>query len=70
MFSKRGDIYADTGGKSGGQKGHPDATLEAVADPDLVIDHRVLTYIYCGRKLDPESVSEYEARQVIDVSPV
>jgi transposase len=56
--------------KSGGQKGHLGVTLEAVADPDRVIDHRVLTCRYCGRKLDPEPVREYEARQVVDINPV
>jgi transposase len=59
-----------SGRNSGGQKGHPGSTLEAVADPDFVIEHHVLTCIHCGRKLDPEPVSDYEARQVVDVEPV
>lgn len=59
-----------SGRKSGGQKGHAGATLETVADPDLVIEHRVLSCRYCGSTLDSEPVSDYEARQVVDVNPV
>lgn len=59
-----------SGRNSGGQKGHPGSTLEAVPAPDLVIEHPVLTCLHCGRKLDPEPVSDYEARQVVDIEPV
>ena len=56
--------------KSGGQKGHPGSTLETVAHPDHIIEHAVLACIYCKKQLKAKSISDYEARQVVDISPV
>ncbi len=59
-----------SGRKSGGQKGHPGSTLEAVEHPDQIIEHDVLTCLQCGEKLPPEAAGDYEARQIVDVEPV
>lgn len=59
-----------SGRKTGGQKGHPGSTLKAVEHPDRIIEHDVFACLYCGEKLQPDTNSDYQARQVVDVEPV
>lgn len=57
--------------KSGGQPGHPGATLEAVAEPDQTLVHEPLQCTSCGRRLDEVAgqLGE-ERRQVFDLPPL
>jgi transposase len=57
--------------KSGGQRGHPGATLEAVAEPDRTLLHEPPRCTTCGRMLSEMAsrVGE-ERRQVFDLPPL
>ncbi len=58
-----------TGRRSGGQPGHTGTTLEMVAEPDQVIEHRAEHCQGCGADLG-DGVSEViERRQVFDLPP-
>jgi transposase len=59
-----------SGRKTGGQKGHPGSTLIAVEHPDKIIEHDLFTCLYCGGKLESDTNSDYQARQVVDVESV
>lgn len=59
-----------SGRKTGGQKGHPGSTLKAVEHPDKIIEHDIFTCLYCGGKLESDTNSDYQARQVVDIAPV
>lgn len=59
-----------SGRKTGGQKGHPGSTLRSVEHPDKIIKHDVFSCVYCGEKLESDTDSDYQARQVVDVEPV
>jgi transposase len=52
---------------SGGQEGHPGATLQQVENPDVTINHFPLRCDGCGAELDPSSASGCAARQVFDL---
>jgi transposase len=57
--------------KSGGQPGHPGATLEAVAEPDQTLLHEPLQCMSCGRGLSEIAgrLGE-ERRQVFELPPL
>jgi len=57
-------LRKSSGRKPGGQKGHPGSTLRSVEHPDKIIEHDVLTCVYCGEKLESDTDSDYQARQV------
>lgn len=59
-----------SGRKTGGQKGHKGSTLKTVEHPDKVINHDVSNCLHCAEKLNTDAVSDYQARQVVDVEPV
>jgi transposase len=52
---------------SGGQKGHPGATLQQVKNPDVTFNYFPPRCDGCGAELDPSSASGYAARQVFDL---
>src|ERR1700751_1943116 len=56
-----------SGKKSGGQKGHPGATLRQSETPDAVIDHYPPTCAACGAPLTAAMATGYVARQVFDL---
>lgn len=56
--------------KTGGQKGHQGYTLEAVEHPEHIVEHDVLTCLNCGKPRESGPVSDYVARQVVDVEPI
>jgi len=56
-----------SGQKSGGQKGHPGNTLEAVSQPDRLITHGTDCCGECGCTLGNENVVRVIARQVFDL---
>ncbi|MCL1900576.1 MAG: transposase [Promicromonosporaceae bacterium] len=57
--------------KPGGQAGRAGKTLEVVADPDLVVDHRPAGCRGCGAALTGQGDSVgFEARQVFDLPPL
>jgi len=58
-----------SGRKSGGQKGHPGATLQPSPTPDVVVDHYPPACSDCGEALDPAEARGHAARQVIDLPP-
>jgi transposase len=55
--------------KSGGQKGHPGATLRPSPMPDVVVDHYPQTCGGCGEALSAATSAGHAARQVIDLPP-
>ncbi len=56
-----------SGKKSGGQAGHPGATLLQVEQPDTVIPHRAPACAQCGTSLAEAPVVGRERRQVVDL---
>lgn len=59
-----------TGRKSGGQPGHPGATLKMTAKPDRVEVHSPEACSRCGQSLDAAPVVGVERRQVVDLPKV
>jgi len=59
-----------TGRKSGGQPGHPGATLKMVEHPDRIEVHAREACARCGQRLDAAAVVALERRQVIDLPKV
>ena len=55
---------------SGGQKGHPGATLEQVENPDSIEIHSVNVCENCNTSLDDVESQEPEVRQVVDLPPI
>jgi transposase len=58
-----------SGCKSGGQKGHPGATLRPSLTPDVVVDHYPPACSDCGEALGPAEARGHAVRQVIDLPP-
>src|SRR6202012_2182606 len=56
-----------SGKKSGGQKGHPGATLRQSETPDAVIAHSPPSCAACGAPLTAAMATGYVARQVFDL---
>jgi transposase len=56
-----------SGKKSGGQKGHPGHTLEAVSQPDKLVTHGSDCCTKCGCHLGNENVVRVITRQVFDL---
>jgi transposase len=56
-----------SGKQSGGQKGHPGATLVRVENPDAVIGHYPEACAGCGETLSAAMVTDHVARQVFDL---
>ena len=56
-----------SGKRSGGQKGHPGATLVRVEKPDAIIDHYPETCAGCGEMLSAAMATNHVARQVFDL---
>ena len=59
-----------SGKASGGQPGHPGATLVQVDQPDTVVVHRAAECGQCGARLDTAPVVARECRQVMDLPAV
>jgi len=55
--------------KPGGQKGHKGSKLNMVVNPDRIIVHDIKTCGHCQSQL-PETLSQYESRQVFDLPPI
>ena len=53
----------------GGQRGHKGRTLMQVAEPDHVIVHKLTDCPHCQTKLEAETVTRHEKRQVFDIPP-
>ncbi len=58
------------GKKSGGQPGHPGATLVQVKQPDTVVPHAASACGQCGAALTAAPVVKRERRQVMDLPPI
>jgi hypothetical protein len=56
-----------SGLKVGGQIGHRGHTLLQVADPDIVIVHRVDVCIHCQNSLIPVESRRYQKRQIFEI---
>lgn len=61
-----------SGGKLGGQPGHPGKTLKRVAHPDHIVVHPIATRCdHCGSQIALKDISlSSETRQVIDLPPI
>ncbi len=55
---------------TGGQKGHPGATLKKIDEPDHIKEHKVSGPCQCGLSLDDIVSSEHQSRQVFDIPPL
>jgi transposase len=60
-------LRESSGKQSGGQKGHPGATLVQVEKPDAVIDHYPEACAGCGETLSAAMSTDHVARQVFDL---
>jgi len=58
-----------TGGKPGGQDGHPGQTLRQVATPDVIVRHEPASCAGCGEPAAPALEVGVERRQVFDLPP-
>jgi transposase len=56
--------------RPGGQPGHPGATLEQVADPDVVIRHEPTSCRGCGSDVSGAEQVDCSRRQVFDIPPI
>jgi transposase len=56
-----------SGKRSGGQKGHPGATLVRVEKPDAIIDHHPEVCAGCGGMLNAAMATDHVTRQVFDL---
>ncbi len=59
-----------SGKKSGGQPGHPGATLLQVKQPNTVVPHAASACGQCGAALAAAPVVKRERRQVMDLPPI
>jgi len=63
-------LRGESGKKSGGQPGHPGATLKPVEKPDKVEVHTLSSCpCGCGSDLSEQPILGYESRQVFDLPP-
>lgn len=63
-------LRGKTGKKSGGQPGHPGATLKTVEKPDHIEVHALASCpCGCGGDLSKQPVLHYESRQVFNLPP-
>jgi transposase len=63
-------LRGKTGKKSGGQPGHPGATLNPVEKPDQIEVHSLsICPCGCGSDLSEQPILYYESRQVFDLPP-
>ena len=69
-FKKKPKSLRQSGGKNGGQPGHPGRTLKMSDEPDVVITHRVHTCGKCNRNLENEPAQSVVKRQVFDLPPI
>ena len=60
-------LRESSGKRSGGQKGHPGATLVRVEKPDAIIDHYPEACAGCGETLSEAMATSHVARQVFDL---
>jgi transposase len=63
-------LRGTSGGRQGGQPGHPGASLTLIERPDEVVVHRPATCAGCGQGLAEGTVLRTERRQVIDLPVV
>jgi transposase len=66
--ARTGSLRGKSGKKMGGQAGHAGATLERVASPDAVSEHRPEACSGCGESLREAEDAGTESRQVFEIS--
>jgi len=64
------NLREKTGGKPGGQTGHPGKTLQMVNQPDHIIKYQVTRCERCGKDLSAVPVEGCERRQVFDIPAI
>jgi transposase len=65
--ARTASLREKSGKKSGGQLGHKGETLERVATPDFIIEHRPKTCAGCGESLENATEISHEKRQIFDL---
>ncbi len=65
--SRTASLREKSGKKSGGQTGHKGETLERVAAPDFIVEHRPETCAGCGESLENATEIAQESRQIFDL---
>jgi len=68
-FRKTSSMRGKSNQNPGGQKGHKGKKLKMVAAPDTIIIHDIKHCSCCNKAL-PEDLSQYKARQVIDLPTI
>jgi transposase len=63
-------LRANQGKKVGGQPGHDGNTLEMIANPDVIIEHKPEFCNHCGDDLSDEPATFMLRRQVVDIPPI
>jgi transposase len=63
-----GSLREASGRKTGGQKGHPGATLRRAETPDATVDHYPVSCTACGEPLTAAMATGHVARQVFDLA--
>jgi len=70
LAKKTQSLRQKTGKRSGGQRGHPGASLKLVDKPDDLRQYCPLACCQCGQSLAQQPVVSVERRQVHEVPPV
>lgn len=69
-FRKPKSRRENSGRAPGGQEGHDGHRLEAVEDPDHIIEHPIKECEQCGHSLEEVPAYAHERRQVFDLPPM
>lgn len=67
---KTKSLRTNQGKKAGGQPGHEGSTLEMIANPDSIIEHKPEFSNHCGDDLSDQLATFILRSQVVDIPPI